>query len=158
MKPELIVAAIAGLVAILSAGIAYKAQVSATETQAQIALVQTAVQQAHERQKPFVETQMKYYFEAAETATQIPRMSDEGTRQKLIARFWQLYWGPLAVVEDEEVEAAMVAYGRQLKQDPPNAAALETLSLGLARACRASLKRLWVPELGSVKNTRPPAQ
>ena len=31
MKPELIVAAIAGLVAILGAGIAYKAQVSATE-------------------------------------------------------------------------------------------------------------------------------
>jgi len=158
MKAELIVAGIAGAVAVVSAAIAYKAQLSATESQAQVALVQTAAQQAHERQKPFVETQMKYYFEAAETAAQIPRTSNDAARQKLIARFWQLYWGPLAVVEDEEVEAAMVAYGRQLRQEPQNAAALETRSLGLARACRASLKRLWVPELGSVKDTRPPAQ
>ena len=158
MKLELVVAAIAGLVAISSAVIAYMAQVSAAQSQAQIALVQTATQQAHERQKPFVEAQMKYYFEAAETATQIPRTADEKTRQELIARFWQLYWGPLAVVEDAEVETAMIAYGKQLKEDPRNAAALETLSLGLARSCRNSLKRLWVPELGSVQDTRPPAK
>ena len=158
MKPELIVAAIAGVVAVVSAVIAYTAQVSATKSQAQVALIQTAAQQAHERQKPFVELQMKYYFEAAETAAQIPRTADEKTRRKLVERFWQLYWGPLAVVEDEEVEGAMVAYGRQLRQDQRNAAGLETLALGIAHACRSSLKRLWVPELGSIKNIRPAAQ
>jgi homospermidine synthase len=134
------------------------AQASATKSQAQVALVQLAAQQAHERQKPFVEAQMKYYFEATETATQIARTTEGSAREKLIQRFWQLYWGPLAVVEDEEVEAAMVAYGQHLKKNPRDAASLETLSLAVAHACRGSLKRLWVPELGGIKNIRPPAE
>jgi hypothetical protein len=157
MNLELTVAIIAGAVAVASALIAYSAQVSAAKSQSQIALVQLAAQQAHERQKPFVEAQMKLYFEAAEAAAQIPRTADSGARGKLIQRFWQLYWGPLAVVEDEEVERAMVAYGRQLKKDPLDASSLETLSLGVAHACRSSLKRLWVPELGNLGDLRPPA-
>ena len=158
MNLELVVASIAGVVAVVSALIAYIAQVSAAKSQSQVALVQLAAQQAHERQKPFVEAQMKFYFEAAEAAAQIPRTVDSGAREVLIQRFWQLYWGPLAVVEDEEVERAMVAYGRQLKTDPRDAASLEAVSLDVAHACRSSLKRLWVPELGSLNNLRPPAQ
>ncbi len=158
MKLELVIAIIAGVVAVISALIAYTAQVSASRSQSNAAMTQLAAQQAHERQKPFIEAQIKYYFEAAETATQIPRTTDSSAREKLIRRFWQLYWGPLGVVEDPEVEAAMVAYGRQLKRDPRDAAKLETLSLGLAHACRSSLKRLWVPELGTLNNVRPAAE
>lgn len=158
MKVELIVAIIAGIVAVVSALVAYMAQISAAKSQSQIALIQLAAQQAHERQKPFVESQMKFYFEAAETAAQIPRTIESRAREKLTKRFWQLYWGPLAVVEDEEVERAMVAYGEQLKNVTWDAAKLETLSLGVAHACRSSLKRLWVPELGGINNSRPPAQ
>ena len=157
MKVELIVAIIAGIVAVVSALVAYMAQISAAKSQSQIALIQLAAQQAHERQKPFVESQMKFYFEAAETAAQIPRTIESMAREKLTKRFWQLYWGPLAVVEDEEVERAMVAYGEQLKNVTWDAAGLETLSLGVAHACRSSLKRLWVPELGGINNSRPPA-
>lgn len=151
---ELVAAIIAGFSALM----AYMAKVSATKSQAQVALVQLAAQQAHERQRPFVEAQMKYYFEAAETATQIARTTEGSAREKLVQRFWQLYWGPLAVVEDEEVEAAMVAYGRHLKNSQHDAANLETLSLAVAHACRGSLKRLWVPELGGINNIRPPAE
>lgn len=158
MNPELLVAIVAGLVAVVSAVIAYMAQISAAGSQAQVALVLSAEQQAHERQKPFVELQMKYYFEAAETAARIPRTSDEAGYRQLVARFWQLYWGPLAVVEDEDVEEAMVAYGQQLGSNPGDAAALEMLSLDIAHACRGSLKRLWVPELGNIRNIRPAAQ
>ena len=46
----------------------------------------------------------------------------------------------------------------RLTKDPRDAARLETLSLGLAHACRSFLKRLWVPELGGVENIRPPAK
>lgn len=157
MKVELIVAIIVGIVAVVSALVAYMAQISAAKSQSQIALIQLAAQQAHERQKPFVELQMKYYFEAAETAPQIPRTIESMAREKLTKRFWQLYWGSLAVVEDEEVERAMVAYATQLKNVTWDAANLETLSLGVAHACRSSLKRLWVPELGGINNSRPPA-
>jgi hypothetical protein len=154
LQLELVVAIIAGIVAVVSALIAYMAQVSAARSQSQVALLQLSAQHAHERQKPFVEAQLKYYFEATETATSIPRTSDGNAREKLVRRFWQLYWGPLAVVEDKGVEAAMVAYGEQLENDPRDATKLDMLSLGLAHACRSSLKRLWVPELGNVENIR----
>ena len=55
MKVELVVAVIAGAAALISALFAYTAQVSAAKSQADIALMQLAVQQVHERQKPFIE-------------------------------------------------------------------------------------------------------
>ena len=155
MKIELVVAIIAGIVALVSALFAYMAQTSATKIQSDIALTQLAAQQAHERQKPFVEAQMKFYIEATETAAQIPRTADGVARQTLVRRFWQLYWGALALVEDDEVAKAMIAYGKQLDSNPFEPNVLETLSLGVAHACRNSLKRLWIPELGTIRNVRP---
>jgi len=155
---ELTIAIIAALVSILSAALAYSAQTSATKSQAEVARFQAATQQAHERQKPFVELQMKYYFEAAETAAKIPRTSDPKDRHDLVIRFWQLYWGPLAVVEDEPVAAAMVEYGKELTKNSPSDPTLENLSLRVAHACRDSLKRLWVPELGDIQSIRPKSE
>jgi hypothetical protein len=34
-----------------------------------------------------------------------------------IKRFWSLYWGELALVEDKRVESAMVQFGRALESD-----------------------------------------
>ena len=98
---------------------------------------------------------MKFYVEAAETVAKIPRAKDIMAREALIERFWQLYWGALAVVEDDEVAGAMVAYGKHLKANSLDLSTLEQLSLGVAHACRNSLKRLWVPELGVIQNIRP---
>jgi hypothetical protein len=73
------------------------------------------------------------------------RRRGDPEEEKARARFWQLYWGELAIVEDKEVERAMVAYGRELNRwtedgsDPPPE--LRRLSLDLAHACRASLQR-----------------
>ena len=96
MKIELVVAIIAGVVALISALVAYVAQASAAKSQTDIALIQLAAQQAHERQKPFVEAQMKFYIEATETAAQIARAANGNAREVLVTRFWQLYVGPLA--------------------------------------------------------------
>ena len=158
MKLELVVAVISGFVAIASALVAYMAQTSAARSQSQIALIQLSAQQAHERQKPFVEAQLKYYIEAAETVARIPRTSDKNQRGKLIDRFWELYWGPLAVVEDQAVAGAMIAYGKQIAADPHADAQLQNLALGVAHACRDSLKALWVQQLGDIKSVRPPAK
>lgn len=155
MKVELVVAIIAGVVAVISALVAYIAQTSAAKSQSDVSLVQLAAQQAHERQKPFVEAQMRFYIEATETVAQIPRTADIAVREALVKRFWQLYWGALALVEDEEVARAMIAYGKQLKVSSPDPGTLEGLSLNVAHACRNSLQRLWVPELGTIQSVRP---
>jgi hypothetical protein len=98
---------------------------------------------------------MKYYIEATETAAKIPRTPAGATKDDLVKRFWQLYWGALALVEDDEVARAMVAYGEGLKAEPKQASDLETLAIGVAHACRNSLKTLWVPQLGSIQAVRP---
>ena len=155
MKVELVVAIIAGLVAIISAVVAYIAQTASVKAQADVALVQLASNQAHERQKPFIEAQLKLYMEATETVAQIPRTADVAARLVLVKRFWQLYWGALALVEDDEVAGAMIAYGKALKAQPPNPDNLESRSLDVAHACRNSLRHLWVPGLGTIQSIRP---
>jgi hypothetical protein len=49
--------------------------------------------------------------------------------------FWELYYGPLALVDDENVEVAMVEFGRCVQGDcVPDK--MKGLSLALAQACR----------------------
>lgn len=141
----LIVAIIAGVFAVVSAFFAARSQ-----------WMVAAAQRAHDRQRPFVEVQLKYYVEITEIVAQIPRTNDRA-REELVIRFWHLYWGPLALVEDNEVAAAMIAYGELLTNNPVDANGLERKSLVIAHACRNSLKRLWVPTLGDIepKNARP---
>jgi hypothetical protein len=88
------------------------------------------------------------YREACNVAASLATAWKRGDpdERKARARFWELYWGELAVVEDKDVEHAMVRYGDALDRwtepgsDPPPE--LTRLSLELAHACRDSLKRL----------------
>lgn len=64
-------------------------------------------------------------------------------------RFWQLYWGPLAAVEDiglvkqdsAAMEAAMVRFGEELKKKPEDRkpGSLKGLSLELAHSVRKAI-------------------
>jgi hypothetical protein len=155
MKIEILVAIVAAFAAIVSAALAYTAQERATKAQADVSLIQLATQQAHERQKPFIEAQIKYYVEATETTAKILRTPEGPARDDLVKRFWQLYWGALALVEDDEVARAMVAYGEALKASPKQAGELERRAIDVAHACRNSLKSLWVPQLGPIQAVRP---
>ena len=103
----------------------------------------TATTRRIESTQPFLTKQLALYTEATKTAAKIATSND--AREVAIAtkRFWELYWGELALVENDEVEAAMVAYGRALNQASPNQAALTSLSLGLANAIRRSLAQSW---------------
>ena len=165
MRIELVVAVVSGVVALASAVIAYMAQSHVARSQAQIAemqqshqeqivRLQLALQQSHERQKPFLELQMKHYFEATDVASKIANLDEKPQRQDAVTRFWQLYWGPLAVVEDPEVESAMVNFGNALRQQNPPKSTLQHLSLDLAHACRNSLQKLWGTNLGALRNLR----
>lgn len=95
-----------------------------------------------EATKPFLERQLKLYTEASQVAALIATSDEKSETQKAVIRFWQLYWGELALVENKEVESAMVAMGRAITTGA-NRDALQQASLSLAHACRQSLDKSW---------------
>jgi hypothetical protein len=64
---------------------------------------------------------------------------------KAAEQFWMLFWGPMALVEDEQVAGAMGKFGGALKDN--NRAILPLLSLDLAHKCRDSIAESWMVEL-----------
>lgn len=95
-----------------------------------------------EAAKPFLERQLALFTEATRVVAQIAVAPAAPGSDKLKARFWQLYWGELALVERGKVEAAMKAFGDALERGEP-AARLSRLSLDLAHACRDELAIAW---------------
>ena len=73
-----------------------------------------------ETKRPFLEQQFKLYGEAVRVASRLAFAADQNHRQaqqlpqQELQRFWELYWGPLAMVEDSRVEEAMVIFGRSV--------------------------------------------
>ena len=74
-----------------------------------------------ESQRPYREKQIELYFEASRAASTIATSSNLQEKATAEERFWNLYWGPLSVVEDtlvvdntqgSDVASAMVVFGR----------------------------------------------
>ena len=61
------------------------------------------------RKQPFLALQLEHCFAAVETVAVLSTTCDREQWHAARDRFWQLYYGPLAVVEGREVERAMVA-------------------------------------------------
>jgi eukaryotic-like serine/threonine-protein kinase len=100
------------------------------------------------RENYVYERRVEAYREACQVTAALAtawKKGEPGEREAR-AKFWQLYWGELAIVEDKQVEWAMVQFGRELNQwtedgtNPPTD--LQNLSLELAHACRDSLRDL----------------
>jgi hypothetical protein len=91
--------------------------------------------------KPFLEKQLELYSEATRVASQVAmKLGKEGDEAR--ARFWELYWGELALVENPEVENAMVEMSEALESGAP-VTTLRSKSLRIAHACRQSLDKSW---------------
>jgi apolipoprotein N-acyltransferase len=95
-----------------------------------------------EATKPFLERQLKLYTEATQAAATLATSKNAEELDTANERFWSLYWGELALVEDEKVEAAMVQFGRALEAGSVGQQ-LQISSLALAHACRDSLAESW---------------
>lgn len=108
-----------------------------------------------EATKPFLERQLKLYTEATQAAATLATSKKPEELDSASKKFWSLYWGELALVEDKRVEAAMVQFGRALEAGAVGQQ-LQQHSLALAHACRDSLADSW----GVVqwRNPRGPAQ
>jgi hypothetical protein len=125
---------------------------------------EAAVVALRESQKPFLERQLAFYFEAAKVtgklATLPPVRFDKPLDHKALEdwawsrrRFWELYWGELGVVESTDVSRAMVSFGNALNavescvdagRDCRNEQSrLTGPSLALAREIRASIEKGW---------------
>ena len=102
-----------------------------------------------EARKPFLDRQLTLYTEATQNAAILATSNDPDAIAKARQRFWELYWGQLAMVEngglsakEGGVEAAMVAFGQCLNRGCPQPE-LQPLALRLAHACRDSLAVSW---------------
>ena len=102
-----------------------------------------------EARKPFLDRQLALYTEATRKTAILATSSDPDVINKARQRFWELYWGELAMVENGGlsankggVETAMVALGQCLNRGCPQPE-LQPLALGLAHACRDSLAVSW---------------
>ena len=95
-----------------------------------------------EATKPFLERQLKLYTEATQAVATIATSDDATEKESALKRFWALFWGELALVEDSNVEAAMVQLGKGLESNSSREE-LQQLSLQLAHACRDSLAVSW---------------
>ena len=105
-----------------------------------------------ELRKAFWEKQIVLYFEASEATTAIATLPPDSPARKIaIDRFWQLYFGPLRVVEDDEnVGNAMISFGVCLTRPGDSGPEkdctqdeLQQKSLRLAVHCRLSIAANW---------------
>ena len=95
-----------------------------------------------EATKPFLERQLKLYTEASAVVATIGTSTNKTEVEVATDRFWKLYWGELALVENNAVEEAMAAFGKSL-QEGDSQSQLKHLSLVLAHQCRESLDSSW---------------
>lgn len=95
-----------------------------------------------EATKPFLERQLQLYTNVTQVAAGLATSHDVNEVESATKRFWSLYWGELALVEDKRVEAAMADMKRALEAGAKGEE-LTVLSLALARACRDSLAESW---------------
>jgi hypothetical protein len=105
---------------------------------------------AIDARRPFLDLQLKLYQEATKTTAILATSSDATELASAERRFWQLYWGELAMVENGGiraqkggVEGAMVRFGDELRKQTRDQSALQRLSLDLAHTCRDSLAESW---------------
>jgi hypothetical protein len=97
-----------------------------------------------ELQNPFWQKRVQLYFDATEAAGIIASRAAGADRAKAEAAFWRLYLGPLAVVEDDQVESAMVEMGNCLnKTEDCDQTTLSKRALALAHSCRQSIGDTW---------------
>src|SRR3954451_14136103 len=68
-----------------------------------VGLWQFTAQEEHRNKEAFLKSQLDLCFKATESAASLATETDPAEWEKARKEFWQLYWGPLSVVEDPKV-------------------------------------------------------
>jgi hypothetical protein len=124
-----------------------------------VGLWQFTAQEEHRNKEAFLKSQLDLCFKATESAASLATETDPAEWEKARKEFWQLYWGPLSVVEDPKVEAAMVVLGRTVPAGPGTynlpIQALQRPSLDLAHAVRDLILTSWNVDLPPLRGMVP---
>ena len=102
----------------------------------------------------FLTKQFELYVEAVAVVSRLATSYDYATRDTDLARFWELYWGELGMVEDQKVEGAMVKFRDILIKvtdkipSEENKKEMKDSSLNLAHCVSESLEDSWGYEFG----------
>jgi hypothetical protein len=128
-----------------------------------VGIWQFTVQQSQANRQLFLQKQLELAFQASETASRLATVTDPADWEKARLNFWMLYWGPLSVVEDPQVETAMVDFGKLVPADPQTdpklpMKSLEVPSYNLAHALRDLVLASWNVDLPPLQNKRPGAR
>lgn len=100
------------------------------------------------RKQPFLEKQLELCLEATSVAAVLATTISPAEFENKQARFWELFWGPLAVVENDAVSAAMMEFGAELdelvsKGAPLPFDSLKAQSIDLAAEVRKLILEAW---------------
>jgi hypothetical protein len=101
--------------------------------------------QAAARQ-PYLDRQLQLYTEAGRSAATLASSSDPKALADARERFWQLYFGDLAMVEDQDVDSAMKEFGDALANHASQGD-LQMCSLRLSHRLRRSIETAWGTKL-----------
>ena len=114
-----------------------------------------------EFRKPYWERQLSLYFEVTAAAGTLAAISSgkiatsdrKDLQTKTLEKFWELYYGPLEIVTDNEVTDAIMQFKECLlghQNGRRNGRDMELCALSLARACRKSIGDSWDVELSKL--------
>ena len=114
-----------------------------------------------ENQQPFNERQFTLCFEASNLASKLATETHPEEWDAARRSFWRLYYGPLCIVEDEDVPKAMVAVGGLIpkpgaprpEQLPIGTTEYRKASIDLAHKVRALIKKTWKVDLGPLHSS-----
>ena len=113
---------------------------------------------AREAQKPFLDKRLELYIQAVSSVATIGTSSNPKDIAEAKINFWNLNWGPLALVEDEEVQNKMDAVAQCLRKKPQcEAKEIRELAENLAHSCKKSISSEWGVTLAPGKPTIEPA-
>ncbi|MGH6916811.1 MAG: hypothetical protein ACREJ0_03810 [Geminicoccaceae bacterium] len=101
-----------------------------------------------ESKKKFLDKQFDLYVDVVSTVSRLTTNPAYDGREQDLARFWQLYWGDLGIVEDRGVEKAMVALGQIIPDMASRPQLARRASLNLSHCIKNSMSESWGVELG----------
>lgn len=102
--------------------------------------------------KPFLDKRLELYFAASEAAATMALSKEKAERDKAESTLVQLYAGTLIIVEDQEVEGAMLKIYKCITgEDQCDEAEKQRRSQALASRARDSIGKSYNVKLGELK-------
>jgi hypothetical protein len=116
---------------------------------------QFLLQQIQSNKQEFGKKQLELCVQATDAAARLAETTDPVEWEKARQAFWILYWGPLAIVEDQNMATAMIDFGKHLPKDPvpPSGLPVHDLdapAINIAHAARNLIQTNWNVNLAPI--------